>query len=95
MSNRVVPSGEGHLAIPLDSLHSKLLDSIQIYQTQEVLTLDLRFEDGLALELLFSLGFKGFSEHAAVCQRRCGGGTEAEPEVGQVTTGSAASTKTY
>jgi len=58
MSTRVVPSGKGHLAIPLNSLHGKSLDSIQVYQTEEVLTLDLRFEDGLALELLFCLGFK-------------------------------------
>jgi len=58
MSSRVVPSGKGHLAIPLHSLHGKPLDSIQVYQTEEVLTLDLRFEDGHALELLFGLGFK-------------------------------------
>ncbi len=57
MSSSPVPSGHGHAVIPLDGAQGKPLQSLQIYQTEEVLNLDLQFQDGMALELVFRVGF--------------------------------------
>ncbi len=54
----LVSSGDGHAVIPLHGAQGKALQSIQTYQMEEALALDLQFQDGMALELVFRVGFK-------------------------------------
>ncbi len=58
MSSSPVPSGRGHITIPLGRAQAKPLQSIQVYQTEEALNLDLQFQDGIALELVFRVGLR-------------------------------------
>ena len=57
MSSFSVPSGHGYMAIPLDSAESKPLKSIQIYQMEDSLNVDLEFEDESRMEIIFRIGF--------------------------------------
>ena len=53
MRKLTVPLDSGHLSIPLGAAEGRKLEGITVYQTQETLSLDLRFEAGFALELNF------------------------------------------
>ena len=57
MSSYSVPSGHGYMEIPLDSAESKPLKSIQTYQMDDSLNVDLEFEDDSRLEMIFRIGF--------------------------------------
>ena len=61
MSSYSVPSGHGYVEIPLDQTARKPLKSVQIYQAEEALNVDLEFEDNSMLEMIFRVGF-----HASV-----------------------------
>ena len=58
MRKHKVPLDSGHLSIPLGAAEGRKLEGITVYQTQEMLSLDLRFEAGFALELSFESRFK-------------------------------------
>jgi hypothetical protein len=57
MSSYSVPSGHGYMDIPLDSAQSKPLKSIQAYQMDDSLNVDLEFDDDSRLEMIFRIGF--------------------------------------
>ena len=56
MSSYSVPSGHGYMEIPLDS--AEKLKSVQVYQMEESLNVNLEFDDDSRLELIFSVGFQ-------------------------------------
>jgi hypothetical protein len=58
MPRHPVPAGRGRIAIPLASVKGKALLDLHVYQSEETLNLDLKFEDGLSLELFFHVGFQ-------------------------------------
>jgi hypothetical protein len=58
MSSYPIPSEHGLVDVALDRAQGKPLQSLQVYQTEEMLNLDLRFEDGLEIELIFRVGFQ-------------------------------------
>lgn len=57
MSIYRIHSGQG-AAIPLGAAKDKSLHSIEVYQNEDALSLDLQFENGMALELTFRVGFQ-------------------------------------
>jgi len=59
MPSFIVPSGDGHVEIPLGRYSGKRIKSLQVYQTEESLNLDLIFEDKSMLEMIFEVGFHG------------------------------------
>ena len=58
MRKRTVPSNSGHLAVPLGAAEGLRLKALNVYRTQETLSLDLRFEAGFTLELSFENRFR-------------------------------------
>ena len=58
MPSYSVPFGNGYAEIPLDLARRKALKSVQIYQAQEALNVDLEFEDDTMLEMIFRVGFQ-------------------------------------
>jgi len=58
MPRLLVPSGHGFAEIPLGQVEGKPLQSLQFYQTEDALNLDLQFLDGISLELIFRVGFQ-------------------------------------
>ena len=58
MPKLTMPSGSGHISVPLEHTEGKLLQAIHIFQTEGSLNLDLRFQDDVSLELLFEMAFK-------------------------------------
>ncbi len=58
MPRHLVPSGHGLADIPLGQVEGKPLQSLQFYQTEDALNLDLQFQDGISLELIFRVGFR-------------------------------------
>ena len=58
MPRSLVPSGHGLAEIPLGQVEGKPLQSLQFYQTEDALNLDLQFLGGISLELIFRFGFQ-------------------------------------
>ncbi len=58
MSSCPIFSGSSPAVVPLDRAQGKPLQSLEVYQTEEALSLDLQFDDGIALELIFRVGFQ-------------------------------------
>jgi hypothetical protein len=57
MPRHLVPSEHGLADIPLGQVEGKPLQSLQFYQTEDALNLDLQFQGGISLELIFRVGF--------------------------------------
>ncbi len=49
--------GSNPSTIPLGRLKGMPLQAIEVYQTEESLNLDIRFQDGHVLDLMFRVGF--------------------------------------
>ena len=58
MPRSLVPSGHGLAEIPLGQVEGKPLQSLQYFQTEDALNLDLQFQGGISLELIFRFGFQ-------------------------------------
>jgi len=58
MRGHLVPSGHGLADIPLGQVEGKPLQSLEFYQTEDALNLDLQFQGGISLELIFRVGFQ-------------------------------------
>ncbi len=58
MPSYSVPSGHGYAEIPLAPAERKPLKSVQVYQSEESLNVDLEFEDDSMLEMFFRVGFR-------------------------------------
>ena len=58
MPRHLVPFGYGLADIPLGQVEGKPLQSLQFYQTEDALNLDLQFLGGISLELIFRVGFQ-------------------------------------
>lgn len=58
MPRSLVSSGHGLAEIPLGQVEGKSLQSLQFYQTEDALNLDLQFLGGISLELIFRVGFQ-------------------------------------
>ena len=58
MHSYPVPSGHGYAEIPLYHAEGKALKSVQVYQLEEALNVDLEFEDQSMLEMIFRVGFQ-------------------------------------
>jgi hypothetical protein len=57
MSTYRIHSGHG-AAVPLGLAKGKSLHSVEVYQNEDTLSMNLQFQDGLALELTFRVGFR-------------------------------------
>jgi hypothetical protein len=53
-----VPSGQGYAEIPLGRTEGKPIKSVQVYQYDDALNIDLEFEDESVLEMIFRLRFR-------------------------------------
>ena len=53
-----VPSNDGYSVIPLGDAEGKPVKSINIYQDDEALNVDLEFDDDSMLEMIFRVGFR-------------------------------------
>ncbi len=58
MPRHLVPSGHGLADIPLGQVEGKPLQSLQFFQTEDALNLDLQFQGGISLELIFRVGIQ-------------------------------------
>lgn len=58
MPSYSVPSGAGYAEIRLGPIERKPLKSVQVYQSEESLNVDLEFEDDSMLEMIFRIGFQ-------------------------------------
>ena len=58
MPTRTVPFDDGHLAVSIGAARGRKLEGVTVYQTQDNLSLDIRFEEGFAMELSFDVRFK-------------------------------------
>ena len=58
MPSYSVASGQGYAEIPLVPAERKPLKSVQVYQSEESLNVDLEFEDDSMLEMIFRVGFQ-------------------------------------
>jgi len=58
MSDATVPAGHGYAEIPLGSSRGKAVQSIHFYQNEEMLNIDLEFNDQSLLEMVFRVGFQ-------------------------------------
>lgn len=50
--------GSGPSKVPLGNLKGMPLQAIEVYQTEEMLNLDIRLQDGHVLDLVFRVGFQ-------------------------------------
>jgi hypothetical protein len=58
MRHHYVPSERGVADISLGQVAGKSIQSLQFYQTEDALNLDVQFQDGISLELIFRVGFQ-------------------------------------
>jgi hypothetical protein len=58
MCHHLVPYGHGLADIPLGQVEGKPLQSLQFFQTEDALNLDLQFQGGISLELIFRVGIQ-------------------------------------
>ncbi len=58
MPSYSVPSGHGYAEVTLGPTERKPLKSVQVYQMEESLNVDLEFEDDSMLEMIFRVGFR-------------------------------------
>ena len=58
MPRHFIPSGHSLAEIPLGQVEGKPLQSLQYFQTEDALNLDLQFLGGISLELIFRVGFQ-------------------------------------
>ena len=57
MPTQKVPFGKGYSVIPLDRSTQNPLKAIHVFQFEESLNVDLKFEDDTSLELILRVGF--------------------------------------
>ncbi len=58
MSNRLVPSGSGYIAVSLERVQGKAIRGLDILQTDDTLNVNLRFHEDIAVELRFVIALK-------------------------------------
>lgn len=58
MSHRSVPSGSGYISVSLERAQGKALRSLDVYQTDDTLNVNLLFDQDIAVELRFVVGLK-------------------------------------
>ncbi len=84
MSSCPVFSGSSPAVVSLDRAQGKPLQSLQVYQTEDALNLDLQFDDGIALELIFRVGFRAFRHPTRIHEWKRSRSQENQAEAAQL-----------